>query len=152
MWQVKRKLFVCTWKGTEGLRLRLGKGEVTSSIQWIFKRFRQSSPLGHGVGARRCGWKKKKRNQIQAPSFGKRRRPEEKKFLNPETSSDKSRIISRGAAKEQNKLRKEAGRERGNMRGGVWRCHQTGGAVENKRGSTLCSAYLSEGLIHRWLC
>lgn len=31
MWQVKRKLFVCTWRGKLGLSLRLGKGEVTSS-------------------------------------------------------------------------------------------------------------------------
>lgn len=34
MWQVKRKLFVCTWRGKLGLRDRLGKGEVTSSKQW----------------------------------------------------------------------------------------------------------------------
>lgn len=65
------------------------------------------------------------------------RRPEEKKFLNPETSSDKRRIVS-GEGEEQNKWREEAGRERGNFRGGVGRCHQTGGAVENKRGSTFC--------------
>lgn len=35
MWQAEGKLFVCTWRGKLGVRLRLGKGEVTSSKQWI---------------------------------------------------------------------------------------------------------------------
>lgn len=35
MWQVERKLLVCTWRGKLGLRFRSGKGEVTSSKQWI---------------------------------------------------------------------------------------------------------------------
>lgn len=46
MWQAEGKLFVCTSRGKLGLRFRLGKGEVTSSKQWIlvsFEGFMQSS-------------------------------------------------------------------------------------------------------------
>lgn len=35
MWQGEGKLFVCTWRGKLEVRFRLGKGEVTSSKQWI---------------------------------------------------------------------------------------------------------------------
>lgn len=45
MWQVKRKLFVCTWRGKLGLRFRLGKGEVTSSKQWIVASFKGSGKV-----------------------------------------------------------------------------------------------------------
>lgn len=35
LWQAEGKLCVCTRRGKLGERLRLGKGELTSSKQWI---------------------------------------------------------------------------------------------------------------------
>lgn len=79
----------------------------------------------------------------------------------PDNSKDISVGTKRGGAVEEKSLTNwlhlknevEIGqRKREWRRGGEGRCHQTGGAVENKRGSTLSLSYLSEGLIHRWLC
>lgn len=152
---MKRKLFVCTWKGTEGPRLRLGKGEVTSSIRWILKRFRQSSTLGHGGGARRCGWRKKKKRSpgalcpsfVKNPGGGQRRK----------SSSIRRRPPIRGGLFLEKERSKTNGEKKQGEKEGISE-EEWGDATrqeeqwKTKEAPRSAASYLSEGLIHRRLC